>query len=83
MNESAAWEMLEMRNVNAVGSAVGVDGPFMVILLLGNNMSQLLCNLPERRARSLLHFLCSDKITSNLENNARVGVWNPESRNDL
>lgn len=55
----------------------------MVIPLLGNNMSQLLCNLPERRARSLLSFLCSDKITSNLENNARVGVWNPESRKEL
>lgn len=83
MNESAAWEMLEMRNVNAVGSVAGVDGPFMVILPLGNNMSQLLCNLPERRAHSLLHFLCSDKITSNLENNARVGVRHRESRKEL
>lgn len=34
-------------NVKANGSTVGVGGPFLVSPLLGNNMSQLLCNLPE------------------------------------
>lgn len=40
-------------NVDANGSTVGVGGPFLVSPLLGNNMSQLLCNLPEWPTRFL------------------------------
>lgn len=41
----------ETGNVNAIGGAAGVSGPFMAVLLLGNNTSQLLPNLSGGRAR--------------------------------
>lgn len=71
---------METGSVNAIGSAVGVSGLFMVISLRSNNVSQLLCNLPERRACTVL---CSDKITGSSENNATLGVLNPECRKEL
>lgn len=46
----------ETGNVNAIGSAVGVSGPFMLLLLLGNNMSQPLPDRLKRTARSFLPF---------------------------
>lgn len=54
----------------------------MVIPLLGNNMSQLLPNLPEKRTCSFLSLPRQKYNITTLREEARVAVLNPESRKE-